>query len=389
MVSEKLLLVGSGDEKNFIIENLSMMLGAGLSVPASFESILKGIKNKKLIQIIKRVILDLDEGSSLYFALAKTPLLAPYALSLIKIGEESGRLIGNLQAVAIQQQREDVLNSKLRSAMIYPVLVLSITLVVGLGVAWFILPKLGKTFENLKLQLPLITRILIEGANILSHQGFWLVPVLVIVLGTIIYFVFYDHRTNRFGQWILCTLPMTKRLIVNLELSRLGYIAGGLLSAGIPIQETIRLLGESTRIYRYKKFYTHVVDGFELGNSFKKSFAQYPHIDTIIPSPIQQIIISGEQSGKLSQSLMLIANRFEQKTEESIKNLPVILEPIFLIIVWVGVLGVALAVILPIYSLVGNLNNERTVPATKTASTTKKSMVNVKPPVIKSSNATQ
>jgi type IV pilus assembly protein PilC len=356
----RLLLIGSRDEKDFIIENLSIMLSAGLSIPAALESILDGLRNKTLIKIVKRIIGDMNEGSTLYNALRKTSLLPPHALSLIKIGEESGNLTQNLQVIAAEQQKENVLNSKIHSAMIYPILVFSITLVVGLGVAWFVLPNLAKVFTNLKLELPLITKILISFSNLLSHQGYWLVPVLILILFLIIYLVFFNHRTNRIGQYLLFALPITKRLIINLELSRLGYVLSSLLSAGIPIRETMKLLEESSSIYRYKEFYNYLGEGFEVGNSFKTSFMKYPKINQLIPPPIQQVIISGEQSGKLSQSLLLVSNRFEQKTEENIKNLPVILEPVFLIIIWVGVLCVALAVILPIYSLVGNLNNSST-----------------------------
>lgn len=333
------------------------MVGAGLSIPMALDSILKGLRNKTLIKIMKRVMTDVDEGSSLHKALGKTNLLPAYALSLIKIGEESGNLTTNLMVVAAQQKKEDTLKSKIHSAMIYPMLVLSITVLVGLGVAWFILPNLAKVFSNLKLNLPLVTRILISFATLLRHQGYWLLPALILALFLFIYFIFYNSRTNFIGQSVLFTLPFTKRLIVNLELSRFGYVLSGLLSAGIPIKETIKLLEESSGLYRYKKFYQYLGDGFEVGNSFQTSFSKYPNIDSLIPPPIQQVIISGEQSGKLSQSLVLVSDRFEQKTEESIKNLPVILEPVFLIIIWLGVLGVAIAVILPIYSLVGNLNN--------------------------------
>lgn len=355
---DKLLLIGSKDEKSFIIENLSIMLGSGLSIPMALESIVKGLRNKVLIKIVKGVIVDMDEGSNFHDAFSKTNLLPAYALSLIKIGEESGNLTQNLQVAAAQQQKEDTLNSKLRSAMIYPILVLSITLLVGLGISYFILPNLAKVFINLKLDLPLITKILISFATFLKHHGYWFMPVLVFGFSVIIYLVFYNRHTNFVGQSILFFLPITRRLIVNLELSRLGYVLSTLLSAGIPIKDTIKLLEESSQIYRYKKFYHYIGDGFEIGNSFKTSFLQYKKIDLIIPPPIQQIIVSGEQSGKLSQSLILVSNRFEQKTEETIKNLPTVLEPLFLVIIWLGVLFVALAVILPIYSLIGQFNTQ-------------------------------
>lgn len=371
---DKLALIGSKDERGFIAENLSIMLGSGISVPAAFGSIVKGLRNRMLIKVIKRVIQDLDEGSNLYVALSKTDLFPPYALSLIKIGGESGHLTENLQVVAEQQQKEDMLSSKLHSAMIYPVLVLSITVIVGLGISWFILPKLAKVFANLKIKLPLITKILISFSSFISYNWYWFIPTLLFGLFLIIYLIFYNRHTNWIGQSILWSLPMTRRLIVNLELSRLGYVLQNLLSAGVPIEETVELLRESSQNYRYQKFYQYLGDGFKIGNSFKTSFDQYHNIDQLIPPTIQQVIISGEQSGKLSQSLGMVANRFEQKTEESIRNLPVVLEPVFLIIIWLGVLMVALAVILPIYSLVGNLNNS------PTNSTVKKSINTIKTP---------
>ncbi len=362
----KLSLVGSSEEKNFITENLSLMLSAGLSIPAALTSILTGLKNKALIKIVQGVVTDLNEGVNLHTALSKTTLLPPYALSLIKIGEESGNLNKNLQVVALQQQKENSLNSKIRSAMIYPILVLSITTIVGVGVAWFILPKLARVFSTLKLELPFITKALIYFANLLNHQGYWLIPMFLIILFLIVYFIFFNPKTRWFGQAILFTLPITRKLILNIELSRFGYVLSGLLSSGISIDESMRLLEESSQIYRYKTFYKYLRDGFVVGNSFKTSFEQYKGVEKLIPAPIQQVIISGEQSGKLSQSLLLVANRFDEKTEENIKNLPVLLEPVFLVIVWLGVLVVALAVIMPIYSLVGNLNNSPTSNTTKT-----------------------
>lgn len=357
---DKLSLFGAKDERNFITENLSLMLSAGLSMPAALTSILKGLKNPAVVRVVNQVVSDLNEGSSLHSALGRTSLLPAYAVSLIKIGEESGNLNKNLQVVASQQAKEDSLNSKIRSAMIYPVLVLFITTVVGLGVAWFILPKLARVFGTLKLELPLITKVLIYFSGLLANHGFWLVPLLITLMCVFIYGIFFHSRTRWVGQEVLFTLPVTRKLLVNLELSRFGYLLSSLLSAGVSVDESVRLLEESSQVYRYKTFYKYLREGFTVGNSFRSSFERYPKMERLIPSPIQQVIISGEQSGKLSQSLLLVAERFNEKTEENIKNLPVLLEPIFLVIVWLGVLVVALAVIMPIYSLVGNLNNPPT-----------------------------
>jgi type II secretory pathway component PulF len=110
-------------------------------------------------------------------------------------------------------------------------------------------------------------------------------------------------------------------------------------------------------VIRYKKFYQHLHDAIDMGNSFEKSFALYKDIDKLVPQPIQQLIISGEQSGNLNKTLIKVGQVLEAKSDTTTKNLTIIMEPILLVIVWAGVVSVAFAVILPIYSLVGGLNN--------------------------------
>ncbi len=100
----------------------------------------------------------------------------------------------------------------------------------------------------------------------------------------------------------------------------------------------------------------HLHDSIKEGNSFKKSFAVYKNSERLIPHFIQQIIAAGEFSGNLSNALLKIGKVYDEKTENNAKNLTVILEPIMLIVISLGVLGVAIAVILPIYSLVGGMN---------------------------------
>ncbi len=128
---------------------------------------------------------------------------------------------------------------------------------------------------------------------------------------------------------------------------------GGMLGAGLPVVTAFDSLIGVTEFVSYKRFYRFLRDRVEEGNSFAKSFALYPRVDRLMPPSIQQMIIAAEQSGFLADTLVKIGERFEEKTEVSTKNISTILEPILLVIVWFGVAGVALAIILPIYSLVG------------------------------------
>jgi type II secretory pathway component PulF len=144
--------------------------------------------------------------------------------------------------------------------------------------------------------------------------------------------------------------------MMEVEVARFGYLLGTLLEAGIPITKAIdSLIGASDSI-RYKKFYIHMKDSIEMGNSFQKTFASYKNINKLIPQPMQQLVFSGEQSGNLTKTLIKIGQVLEEKSDTTTKNLTIIMEPILLVIVWAGVVSVAFAVILPIYSLVGGIN---------------------------------
>lgn len=271
-------------------------------------------------------------------------------------------MVENLKVVASQQQKEREFNSKIASAMMYPIFVFSLTLIVGLGVAWFILPRLATVFAQMRIELPLLTRWLIALGTLLGQYGLIVIPAVLVVLSLIVYFVFFFPKTQFIGQSLLFLFPPLAQLLMGLELSRFGYLLGNLLEAGLPILDSLDSLAGSTTLNRYKKFYLFLHDRMAEGNSFGKSFEMYKGSYDLIPSSIQQLIIVGEQSGNLATTLQKIGSLYEDKTDVTTKNISVLLEPILLVIVWLGVVGVAVAVILPLYGLIGNLNNVTSAP---------------------------
>jgi type IV pilus assembly protein PilC len=347
------------EEKEYFVENLAMLLSSGMGVLLTLDSIKEEVRSKKLKRVIDTIKDDIADGSSLWSALEKTNIFSSQVISLIRLGEKSGRLTENLKSIAIQQNRDRIFRSKVKSAMMYPGLVMSLTVIIGIGVSWFILPKLAAVFSSLKVEMPLVTKILISFGAFLGKYGLVAVPSFILLLAIIIFFLFFFSKTKFIGQEILFRLPVINRLIKEVELSRFGYVAGTLLSAGLPVSEVIDSLHDSTISGSYKNLYKHLkVSIVEEGNSFQKSFASYKGVKKLIPAPIQQMIVAGEQSGNLAEKLFGVGEVYEGKIDITTKNLSVILEPILLIIVWVGVAAVAFAVILPIYSLIGGLNQQ-------------------------------
>ncbi|MCF7843444.1 type II secretion system F family protein [Candidatus Gracilibacteria bacterium] len=347
---------GLTKERDHFIENLSMLVLSGMPIMGALTAITRDTKNPQMKKILEGISVELDAGSPLWKSFDRTNLFKGYTVSLMRIGEESGKFAENLKVVAEQQEKDRNLKSKVKSALMYPAFVMVLVLVIGLGISWFILPKLAKIFADLKLDLPLITKILIGFGLFLQENGIWVVPLGIFIAGTAIYFIFIYEKTKWMGESFLYAIPGINTLMMEVEVARFGYLLGTLLDAGLPITKAIDSLTGASDSIRYKKFYTHLNESIDMGNSFQKSFVSYSKIDKLIPQPMQQLVFSGEQSGNLNKTLLKIGQVLEEKSDTTTKNLTIIMEPILLVIVWLGVVAVAFAVILPIYSLVGGIN---------------------------------
>jgi len=350
--------IGIEKERNELMENLSMLVSGGMSIPAALDAVSRETHSGAMQKILSVLRDEIQGGSPLWKAFARTGLFDEHTIALVRLGEKSGKLSENLALIAIEEEKDAELRSKIRSAMMYPVFVLSLTVIVGVALAWFILPRLARVFAQLGIALPAITKGLIAVGGFLGTYGVVALPLFFVVLGLVVYFLFYYQKTKFIGQTALFAFPGVRRLLREIELARFGYLLGTLLDAGLPITQALDSLQKATFFPPYKKLYAHLRDSIEEGNSFSKSFLNYKQSVILVPTSIQQLIGAGEQSGKLSETLLKISAIFEARTENTAKNLTVILEPILLVIVWLGVVAVALAVILPIYSLIGNLNTD-------------------------------
>lgn len=353
--------VGLGKELDYLIENMSMLVSAGMPIAGALESIAEEVASRRMKRVITAMRTDIEGGSALWMALEKSGLFREHVISLVRIGEESGRLVENLKVVSIEEEKDRVFRSKLRSAMTYPIFVLAVTAIVGIGIAWFILPKLAIVFSQLKINLPWITKALISVGVFLNTSGWTVIPVVCALAVVLVYFVFFFPKTKSVGQYLLLCIPGVKQLVKEVETARFGYLLGTLLSSGIPVTKSLDSLANATDSIPYRKLFLFLRDSIEEGNSFQKSFSLLRRGDRRISRPLQQLIVAAERSGNLPETFLKIGSTYESKADATTKNLAVILEPILLVAVWLGV--VALAVILPIYSLVGGLNQNESTPA--------------------------
>jgi type IV pilus assembly protein PilC len=313
------------------------------------------LRSKPMLKALDIMQTDIDAGYSLANALERSGLASGQTLALVRLGEESGHLVENLQLAALQEEKRHLLRAKVRSALIYPAFVLSLTVIVGLGVAWFLLPKLSLTFSQLQVHLPLISRMMIGLGVFLKAHGIVAVPIAAAVVCTILYIIFAAPKTKWIGKKMLFATPGIGRLLTEIEIAQFGYLLGTLLQASLPITQAVLLLEGASASPQYQRFYRYLAQSLDNGYNFKDSMRRYKGNRKVLPPAVQQMIIAGERSGSLSEVMLTIGRTYEQKSDISTANLEAIIEPIMLIVVWLGVMAVAIAVILPIYSLVGGL----------------------------------
>lgn len=342
-------------DRDYFIDNLSLLLKAGVPVGEGLKSLEESSRSKPLTQALQQMQRDIDEGLPFWKTLERSGIVSAQTLALVQLGEQSGRLVENMRVAARQEEKQRIFRSKVRSALIYPAFVLSLTVIVGLGVAWFLLPRLGETFSQLDVTLPFISKFFLGFGTFLKSNGIWFVPTVIFSMLTLLYVLFAAPKTRFIGQAMLFHVPGVSKLMREVEIARFGYLLGTLLAAGLSVTQALELMQRATSAPRYRKLYVYLHQAFEDGYSFRTSLPKYNKAKGLLPPAVQQMVIAGERSGALPETLTNVGSIYEQKADVSTQNLEAMLEPILLIIVWAGVMGVAVAVILPIYSLVGGL----------------------------------
>ena len=346
--------VGIGHERMLFTESMATMLDAGLPLMDCLKTLEIEAHSRRMKKIIERIRTNVENGKPLWRSMEEEHLFTPHALALVRIGEEAGNLAKNMQLLAIQEEKDHQLKGKVQMAMIYPTIVCVLMFVIVMGLGIFVLPQLVGVLYSLNVPLPLVTRIVIMFSEVMSKHGSIVVP--ASIAGMALIFILAKFTPMRVVfQWILFKVPGVGRLAKEATIARFGVILGGLLQAGVPVVEALRSLVDVTPIVFYRKFYEKLLEHVTLGDSFSKSFSLIRGANRILPPSVQQLVMTGERSGALATIMLKIADIYDRKASETAQKLPIILEPMLLLVIG-GLVGtIAFAIIVPIYSIVGSV----------------------------------
>lgn len=335
-------------DKIFFTKNLAVMLKAGLSLGQALHALAEQTANAKFKKILKQVEIKVKKGQSFADSLKEFPKTFPEIfISMIKSGETAGNLEEVLKQLHKQMKRDHELISKIKGAMIYPIIVITAMIGIGIAMMIFVIPKFITIFEEIQAELPLPTRILISLSHFTTHNGFFIALALIIIIGSLISF-FRTKKGKRILHQIFLKLPVLSPIVKKINLARFTRTVSSMLKTNIPIVDTFKASSNIlTNIY-YKQALKESAEKIKKGQPINKSLAA--HKDLFPPVVIQMATV-GEESGSLDAVLEELANFYEDDIDQTMKNLPTIIEPILMLLLGLGVGAMAVAVLMPMYSL--------------------------------------
>lgn len=335
-------------EKSLFTRNLAVMVKSGVSLPRSLKILSEQIKHPYFKTAIWQIQQDVQRGSTLVDSLNKHPrAFNQFYINMVKVGEASGTLENVLNVLAKQMEKEHQLIVKIRSAMAYPALILITMIGIGVAMLVFVMPKLMQVFTDMKVKLPLSTRLFLNAAsNIRLYGLYFALVVLFLIFG--LYFYWRSSIGKKRLHQLLLYLPLLGKISQKVNITRFTSNLSSLLESGVSLIDALETLKGVLSNVTYRFSLEEISQKVQKGEDLSKAMASYPKLYT---SLLIQMIEVGEETGTTADALNQIAEFYQNEIDETTKNISSIIEPVLMIIIGIVVGFFAISMISPIYSM--------------------------------------
>ncbi len=339
-------------EKIFFIQHLRVMIRSGMSLSRALNTLSKQTKNKRFQEILFDIRDNIEKGNSFAESLKKhSKIFGELFVNMINAGEISGKLEGTLNELFLQMKKDYEIKGKVKGAMIYPAVVLFAMVSIGIGMMVFVVPKLAGIFLQAGAELPLPTKILIATSDFLIHKSIFLILGLIFLVFGIKFFLKNENNKYYF-HFFLLRIPILGKIIQKINLARLLRTLSSLLKTDIPIAKTLKISSKVLGNIPFRRSVNQaaekVVKGISIADTLKNQ-------NKLFPPVVTEMISVGEETGSLDDVLAEMASFYEEDVDQTMKNLPSIIEPVLILVLGVGVALMAIAIIMPMYKLTSNI----------------------------------
>lgn len=330
-----------------ITRQLAIMLGAGLTLIDALDILKKQTSKPALQNLLENLDKEIRGGSNFSSALALYPQhFSPLFIALIKSGEASGKLTDILLKLSDNMEKERNFRGKLRSALIYPAIIIIAMFVVGFIMITFVIPKLLELYKDFGTELPFFTKMLILISGFMTR--FWPVVITAVVLGIIILKKYLNSDAGKFlRDKTILRIPILSNVIKMSALVDSTRTLSILITSGVSLLEGLSIIVDASSNVIYKGAFASIKKQVEKGSSLGNAMKQAE----IFPPILVQMTLVGEQTGHLDETIGRVSKYFETESELAIKNMTTLIEPTVLIILGLAVAALVFAIISPIYNL--------------------------------------
>ena len=288
------------DKINFA-RNLGAMLEAGLALSRALSVLQRQTGSKNLKKVIAGLIEEINSGTTLADALAQhNKIFSPLFISMVHAGEQSGTLASSLKVVAAQMDNNYTLEKRIRGALMYPAVIVSAMIVIGILMFIFVIPTLLKTFTDLGVQLPLSTQVILGLSNIVQHDGILLLAFIILFMGTAYWWAKKPNGKSFIDKYML-KIPIIGNLVREVNTARTARTLSSLFTSGVDVVESMAITANVVQNVHFRAVLLKAVEAIKKGDLMSKVFEEETKL---YPVFFSEMVSVGEETGKTGEMLL-------------------------------------------------------------------------------------
>ncbi len=327
------------------------MINAGIAVVRCLDILEGQTKDEVLKAAIGQAKRDVKAGLSLTDAFSKHPsVFSRLYINMVRAAETGGILDQILDRLSTFLEKEDEVRTKIKSAMIYPILVLIFAVLMLVALFMFVLPKFREIFLSMNVQMPLATRLLFDGSSFM--KSYWYI-LLGLCIGGFVFYKSYsktEHGRYRIDMFKI-KFPVVGELVQKMAISRFSRTFATLIASGVPMMRSLEIVGETSGNVVIAKAVENARNSIREGQKISAPLAQ----SGLFPSMVTHMIDIGEETGRLSDMLIKVSDFYDQEVDGAVKALTSLIEPC-LIVFMGGIVGfIAVSIMAPIFKLISSI----------------------------------
>lgn len=329
---------------------LSTMISAGVPLNRSLATLREQTDNKYFKEVIGKVGKDVEGGKSFADALGAHPkVFNDIFVNMIKAGEAGGILDEILKKLATQIEKDASIRKKIKSAMAYPTVIFSITILAFFGIMIFVIPKIGAIIKDLggpDAELPIYTQIMLDLSNFMRSNA---IIIIILFIGTVVLlrrYIATDKGKYKFHK-LLLSIPILKTIIIKVALARFARTFASLMGAGVSVLDSLQVTSKAIGNKVIEQELMNAAKEVKFGRQLSEPLAKSPYFPTIV----SQMLTIGEETGQIDTILIKVADFYEEEVDVVIDGLSALIEPLMIIVLGTMVGIIAASVMGPIASL--------------------------------------